>query len=47
MHLKLFAPLVAGLALTTYATGGLSSGIWPPPPKVYIVAEVDVKDLAA
>ena len=46
MYPKTFVLLFAGLALTACVGGALSAGDLSPP-KAYVVAEIDVKDLDA
>jgi uncharacterized protein (DUF1330 family) len=46
MHGKTLAALLAGIALAACASGAISADN-APPPKAYVVAEIDVKDLAA
>jgi uncharacterized protein (DUF1330 family) len=46
MNRKIVAALIVGGVLGACATGALSAGN-APPPKAYVVAEIDVKDLAA
>ncbi len=46
MQAQPFVPLLGAVALAACAARVLSSDA-PPPPKAYVVAEIDVKDLAA